>query len=240
MKMMLWGLLLATGLAQAAMYQPVVPKFEQAAATRAKDNQWQDIGTVQIGNVVLPAYSVTVREPMEGGLLTSDVLCKPACRWRFAKSETLVRHQNELVALHVAGLGWLLVPKAWRNLEAGLGVNGSKSLLIKSNDGKGYITYQHTGACVGCALSSAAPFYPQAFQDARDYGFAPRAANPYIKLVRAANGRTLFSYILPNQYPTHGVAYFVSQADTPYQDMRVSLPVEQKALAGVILNAFVH
>lgn len=232
----IFGILMATQV-QAATYQPQVPTFDEAnSSQRAKNNPWQNIGTAMVAGQRLPAYAVSVRNPIEDGWVSEDDACRPKACVLPVPSNLKTTHLGALMAVRVAGMGWILAPKTWRNIEADVGVNGSQALLLQSADGREYVSYYHSGACVGCALTSAAPFFPQAFKQAQSYDYMPDSPNPSIQLVRAQTGKVLFSYTLPNQYTTHGVAFWQNDHDEPYRDMRVTVRQENTALAGVMLN----
>lgn len=70
----------------------------------------------------------------------------------------------------------ILVPKNWQLLNGGVGVNGSISYVFTPKTGKGYLSYYHAGACVGCAMISASAFFPEAQKDAKEHDFAAYTA----------------------------------------------------------------
>ncbi|AUZ06269.1 hypothetical protein ADP71_30820 [Vitreoscilla sp. C1] len=233
----LLGVLMVTQV-QAKTYQPQVPTFNETNGNqRAKNNPWQNIGTAMVAGQRLPAYAVSVSDPIEEGWISEDDACHPKACVLPVSANVRTEQLYRLMAVRVAGMGWILAPKTWRNIEADVGVNGSQALLMKSADGREYVSYYHSGACVGCALTAAAPFFPQAFKLAQADDYEPNRPNPSIQLVRAQNNKVLFSYTLPNQYTTHGVAFWQNADDEPYQDMRVTVSQDNTALAGVILNA---
>jgi hypothetical protein len=68
--------------------------------------------------------------------------------------------------------GWIIVPKGWKPFSAASGPDGSVSLLFAPNkSGQMYLTYYSSGACMGCAESSASLFFPKARQSAKNNDF---------------------------------------------------------------------
>lgn len=239
---LLAGILMGFALtAEAATYSMVVPKFAQDPEERETQNRWQDIGSAHLDNgITLPAYAISVSNPMEAGLLQDNQSCTPkSCDLDIKLTPA---QSKELVALRISGIGWVLAPKQWRDTEAAVGVNGSQSLLLQSPNGRETISYYNSGACVGCAYSAASPFFPRALKLAQENDFMYSNPNPQVKIEHSEASKALFSYTLPQQYPTHGVAWFEDSAstDTNYQNLRVTLSPEHQALAGVILKAGVH
>lgn len=223
--------------AQAKTYSLQMPQFSLSQTEREQQNQWQPIGKAYLASgVAVPAYAVRVNNPVEDGFIEDTTPCtRKSCD--LPRFNIPAQYQKQVMALRISGIGWVVVPHTWRQLEATVGVNGSQSLLIKSVDGKEWLTHEHTGACVGCAYSSAAPFFPAAQKLARENEFFYQLPNPQIHIVRVSAHKVLFSYRLPNSYETHGVARFNPQDDEAYQNLRVTLKPENKSLAGAILNA---
>ena len=226
-----------SGFAAAQTYEAVAPSFAQDASQRQAQNQWHAIGNVHLADgKTVPAYAVSVNNPVDDGLLQDNAACsRKSCDLNVAVSAA---QSGQLQALRISGIGWVLAPRAWKNIEAAVGVNGSQSLLLKSPDGRESITYYNSGACVGCAYSAAAPFFPAALKLAQENEFGydePNAAA--IRIVRPQANQALFSYTLKGQFTTHGKAVFDTDTDIPYQNLRVTLKPAHKDLATVILNA---
>ena len=225
------------------VYQPQAPVFnETQRQQRLQNNPWRDVGSVSFGNMRVPAHAISVRHPIESGWLTDDVDCLgQTCQVKVsAKVSTDTALWQQLKALYVAGIGWVLVPKTWQDIEADVGVNSSQALLATSPDGKESIAFYHSGACVGCALVSASPWFEQAHRAAKAYDFPAYRARSDVHVVRAQADKVLFSYQLPHQYKTHAVAYWRDENDEPYRELRVTLHPSKQALAGLILNVGVR
>ena len=224
-----------SGITEAQAYEASVPQFAQDKVVRQVQNQWQNIGKVYLPNGnTMPAAAISVSNPMDDGLLQDKVACTPkSCDLNV---NLTVAQSEQLQALRISGIGWVLALRGWKDVEAAVGVNGSQSLLLKSPDGRESISYYNSGACVGCAYSAASPFFPNALKLAKDNEFGYSDPSAAIKIVRPNSTNALFSYTLKGQYTTHGKAVFDSGDDLPYQNMRATLKPAQQALAGLILN----
>ena len=136
-----------SGFAAAQTYEAVAPRFAQDASQRQAQNQWHAIGNVHLADgKTVPAYAVSVNNPVDEGLLQDNAACsRKSCDLNVAVSAA---QSEQLQALRISGIGWVLAPRGWKNIEAAVGVNGSQSLLLKSPDGRESITYYNSGACV--------------------------------------------------------------------------------------------
>ena len=228
-----------SGLAAAQTYQVSPPKFAQEQAVRQAQNQWHAIGNAYLANgKTVPAYAISVSNPVEEGLLQDNTACtRKSCDLNVTLNDG---QASQLQALRINGVGWVLAPRAWKNIEAAVGVNGSQSILLQSPDGSEAMTYYNSGACVGCAYSAASPFFPAALKLAQENEFGYDEPNAAINIVRPQANQALFSYTVKGQHTTHGKAVFDQNTDIPYQNMRVTLKPSHKDLANTILNAGVR
>ena len=228
-----------SGLAAAQTYQVSPPKFAQEQAVRQAQNQWHAIGNAYLANgKTVPAYAISVSNPVEEGLLQDNTACtRKSCDLNVTLNDG---QASQLQALRINGVGWVLAPRAWKNIEAAVGVNGSQSVLLQSPDGSESMTYYNSGACVGCAYSAASPFFPAALKLAQENEFGYDEPNAAINIVRPQANQALFSYTVKGHHTTHGKAVFDQNTDIPYQNMRVTLKPSHKDLANIILNAGVR
>jgi hypothetical protein len=70
--------------------------------------------------------------------------------------------------VHLSAYGWLLIPRGWTVVDAGVGANGSMILVAGGANGA-WLEYYDTAASVGSALSAASCTYPQAQKLALEY-----------------------------------------------------------------------
>lgn len=136
-------------------------------AERAAELKVTAIGTRVAGTVHIPAFSVATRtgldlSPLDQSLAELPVLPKSISR-SAAKS---------IQWIHITGYGWLLIPRGWRVVDGGVGADGSMLLMAQSTSGNAWLEYTDAGHCVGCAISQASCFYPQAHAQALEFEFA--------------------------------------------------------------------
>ena len=121
------------------------------------------IGTRLAGNMQVPAYSVDARTgldlgPQERALaelpVLPDAIKAASISW-----------------IHLTGYGWLLIPRGWRVVDAGVGADGSMALMAQANAGDSWLEYTDAGYCVGCAIGQARCFYPQAQAQAVEFEY---------------------------------------------------------------------
>ena len=196
--------------------------------------------------IPLPEASVNGVAVPTYGLSIADVLADDAkARLVFApdKAETLSSQADtdvlaQLAVYYYPG-GWLLVPRDWQLARAGQGVDGSQVLVFAPSSGPGFLRYVNAGACVGCAQSEAALFFPQAQQDAKDDGF-----DFYTGADAAITTVPLRTHVLAYEAEKEGqridgVVYYDKDSDMPYWRVDISLPQGERALARAVLNHFV-
>ena len=130
---------------------------------RASELKVTAIGTRLAGTTQIPAFSVDVRTGLDLG---------PDDR-ALAKLPVLPRgiKAKSLSWVHLTGYGWLVIPAGWRVVDGGVGADGSMVLMAQSKSGASWLEYSDAGNCVGCAISQASCFYPQAYVSALENEF---------------------------------------------------------------------
>lgn len=190
-------------------------------------------GTIRINDIQVPAYGTEIEDPNEGSILRFA----PQRGQRFTAAATSAQLQR-LAAFFTDG-GWMLVPRGWRLQKGRIGSNGSAAWVFVAPDGNGWLTYYNSAACVGCAQSSASPFFPEARRDAQenemefytgtDVPIQSVRLRPNIIAYRASKNNRRFD----------GVVFYQNQGDTEHWHVEVTLPSQQQDLAQPILNRFV-
>lgn len=192
------------------------------------------IGKLQFSNGSIPAYQVYFTAGY------SDKDYETTVPKNFKINKPLDKKlQTELVAYSFDGR-WMLIPKNWRFVEAGVGADGSRAIAFAPPTGQnGHFTYwTNSGGCVGCALDSASLFFKEAdklnqqeferkphYRDSKPT-FTATQIRPYTQAYRTTiNGQNI-----------DGLAYFNNAQDTYVELVEVSLPKSQVHLATPILN----
>lgn len=219
---------LLAGLAQAEIYRldtpPERPPAEAVPRSRA-------LGELALNNGVrLPAMLLIAADPMEdSGWSAAEV---PP----LTLDATLAPDLAAKLTAWATPRGWLLVPRGWRPARGALGVDGSAAIAFTAEDGRSEVSLYDAGACVGCALSAASAFFPQAREQARKEDFsAYEGAGPDLRTV-ALGAHTVGYHSQAGALSVDGLAWFDGTADLPYHDLRVRLPPDQHALARAILD----
>lgn len=216
------------------------PVPAKSAAERAKIHKLVPLGQALFKQGVrIPVYGVTIENPMEDGLLGDYEPCSPKnCQFDFTiKPEQASR----LVLYWVHGVGPFLVPRTWKTIEAAMGPSGIAGAMMVNADGSQALSVYNTSACVGCSLSDASRYFPEARKEALANEFMVyKGSNVPVTKVPLGKDAVAFSYQLPSHYPTHGIAQFygMQQDIINYNQMTVSLKPEDKALATTILNFY--
>ena len=232
LSLLLWVILgLSTPLAQAELYSFGPPP---ATADRADERpQTEAIDPLLINNRTrLPAFRLSLPSGAEDGMRRFD-----------PDSLTLnnrpsPKHADQLAAFYHA-YGWLLVPKGWQAVQGGVGANGSESLLFRPPSGPGYLSFYHTSACVGCAQSTAAVFFPEARKDAQANEFLSYTGTRTPLHTSRIRPHMMAYRTTVDGQQIDGVAYYNAAEDLPFFKVEVSLPANQRHLASPILNWFV-
>lgn len=221
-------------------YECVFPAFKKTASERAKIHKVIAIGQASFKNsVVIPVFGVTIENPMGEGLLTDFQPCTvKTCTFNMTISAA---QANQLLLYQVEGVGMFLAPKTWKNVEAAMGPSGIASLMMSSPDGSEALSIYNTSACVGCSLSAASLYFPEARRQAIANDFtAYKKTNVPVNKVALNKYSVAYSYQLPQHYQSNGIAKFygMQQDIVNYNQMTVSLSPEHKALATTILNFY--
>ena len=133
-------------------------------AERAAELKLTPIGMRLAGTSQVPAYSVMARTGLDLSPEDSAFLAElPILPGKIKASS--------VSWIHLTGYGWLLIPRGWQVVDAGVGADGSMALLAQSKSGISWLEYRDEGNCVGCAVSEASCFYPQAQAQALEYDF---------------------------------------------------------------------
>lgn len=136
-------------------------------------------------------------------------------------------------------MGIILVPKGWQAWAAGVGADGSASLLFAPDaSGQNFLTYYDSGACVGCALSAASLYFDEAKKQAQKEDFATYRRPPALKMVKLNPFVKAYNIAVTSGNPVDGLAYFNANSDDEFFDARVSLDKDNHDLATVLLNQF--
>ncbi len=198
------------------------------------------IGRASFKNgVQIPVYAVNYQNPMEDGMTTSEGSCRQnACSFQFTVP---AEQAASLKLLKLDNLSWILVPKDATITRAQIGANGSAVLAAKST--KATITAYDSSACVGCALSAAAPYFDNARRELEETFPGMDGDRPKKGLKSVRKDRTTAFYSYPaNGRTTHGVAKLLD-GKNPYDDVnfnQLEVTVDQKntKLATTILNFY--
>lgn len=220
-------------------FQPTFPKFSNTDAQRKKINQFYALGQATFSNQVkIPAYSVTVENPAEDGLLKNTQPCaKNNCTFNF-KLDAKQAEKLKLVA--IPSLGYILVPRHWTDISAAAGANGTGSVLIMSPNKKEAITAYDSSFCVGCGLPNATLYFPDLLKQSLDSEFGGyKDLNKKLKLVYPSKTTAFFSYQIPNlNNKTHGIAKYADNDDFNFVNIHVTLDKANQSLATPILNFY--
>ncbi len=201
-----------------------IPKFQRA-------------GEVMLaGGLKIPAYSLSMDSGiLEEGELQTYTPGKPNPEAMKLKPE----FANQLDA-YATPMGMVLVPRGWMPVDASEGADGSFYIYFAPDtSGQTYLSISNTSACVGCAYMSASLYFDEARNLAKENTF------PYCRASRAVHAVPLnptqkaYRIVVTEGNPVDGLAYFDSNEDEPYYDVRISVPAAQHALASAILNQFV-
>lgn len=192
-------------------------------------------GTIPVNNIQIPAYGTEIEDP-DGGE-GSSLKFEPQHGEHFTTAATPAQLQR--LAAYLTSEGWMLAPRGWHLQQGRIGANGSSVWVFIAPDGNGWLRYDNSSACVGCAQSSASPFFPEARRDAQeneidfysgtDVPIQSVRLRPNIVAYRAnKNGRRF-----------DGVVFYQNAGDTGHWHVQVTLPAHQQELAQPILNRFI-
>lgn len=230
------GLIALSSLLCAPALQAEVYRFGVDVASSASTSDLpvvRSLGEAKINQTAVPLYGLTMASPVDDAQLNDGILPTKAFQ------AAMTPEQAEQLALYAHSYGWLPVPRAWVLRQGAVGANGSESLLFAPRQGSGYLKFDHTSACVGCAQSRAALFFPEAKKDAvaNEFLFYTATDVP-ISTVRLRPH--LMAYQAQKQgMRIDGVAFYDARSDLPFWQVEISLPPAQQQLATPILNWFV-
>lgn len=163
--------------------------------------------------VQVPAYAVALINPADD----SD------SAWLWFQASAQERHVPANISTPIAAQlvayyhswGWILVPQEYRLVKAAMGANGSESLLFTAPDGRGYVSYFNTSACIGCAQSAASAFFPEAKRDAIKNEFGTQQTDVPIKKLRLRPHLMAYQAIKQGQR-LDGLVYYNADSDLPF------------------------
>ncbi|XWY20472.1 DUF4850 domain-containing protein [Bisgaard Taxon 45] len=185
-----------------------------------------------LNNQEISVYQTKYENNIEGGWIKSPVMPFST------KLQADVLKNFDLYAMPFEKM--ILVPKHWQLLNGGVGVNGSMSYVFAAKTGKGYLSYYHAGACVGCAIISASAFFPEAQKDAKENDFVAYTSTvPPLTQVRLKPHLIAYQANKGNDR-LDGVAYYHLENDGSFWKAEVSLPESQRKLATPLLNQFIQ
>jgi hypothetical protein len=219
-----------TGAISAEVYKFSLTSPPDKAADQPKVKA---IGDVVInGTIRIPAYQLTVQDGVdESGWSTAtpdSLKIRGSLNPEFAGQ----------LAAYFHAYGWILVPRSWKVTSAAFGADGSAVVSFAPPAGQGHLTYISTGACVGCALSVASVFFPEAHRRAKEDGFLfYTGTNVPMNVVRIRPKIMAYRAVVSGQ-PIDGLAFYDEEADYQFFQVEVSLPAAERSLATPILNWF--
>ncbi|WP_162818242.1 DUF4850 domain-containing protein [Aquirhabdus parva] len=204
--------------------------------------EWTAIGKATFNNGInLPMYGISVENPMDVGVLNDFSDChkvSKTCTFAFSIPDA---QKDQLQLVEIPDTGVTLVPREWREVYAGVGVDGSTSFVFYSQkDRKNLSTSQlahyNAGACVGCAYGAAAQYFDNAIRLAKENDFLIEPRPKGLHLIKVNAKKVIFSRAVNATMEMNGVAYFDPDSDEPYSVTTVTLPKTERALASTLLN----
>lgn len=227
MKFCIIGLCVFSTFVNAKLYQ-----FSFSASSQANESDLPKIQTVQqidINGKTISAFDTEFIDPTDESKLVFE-----------AQAVDAKSFSEQLLKVDLYGLpnGSVFVPKGWQLVNGGLGVNGSQTYTFVPKEGKGYFTYLNTGACVGCAMSEASLFFPEAKENAEENDFM--VYQPSLPVKTVVLNSTLRAYkVEQDEQRLDGIAYYDAGADMPFWKVEISLPTTDHQLADFLLNQFI-
>ncbi len=185
---------------------------------RASELKVTAIGTRLAGTTLTPAFSVDVRTGLDLG---------PNDR-AWAKLPVLPRgiKAKSLSWVHLTGYGWLVIPTGWRVVDGGVGADGSMVLMAQAKSGTSWLEYSDAGNCVGCAISQASCFYPQAYVNALENEFLFDACDNAKVTAAGAKPIPSLQYQIENTKDSsvQTLRNYIDQDGIRYQQLRLHQP----------------
>ena len=220
-------------------FKPQFPQFSENAVQRKKSNSFYALGEAIFSNgIKIPAYGVTVQNPMEDGLLKDSEPCtKKTCNFNFTLK---VQDAAQLKLIELPSIGYVLIPRHWTDISAGVGANGTGSALIMSPNQKEAITLYDSSVCAGCGYPNASLYFPQLLKQSVEYEYGGmQDRNKKLTLVYPSKTTAFFSYQIPNiSGKTHGVAKYIDDGDFNFVNIHLTLEQKNQHLATPILNFY--
>lgn len=193
-----------------------------------------EAGQVQVNGVSVPAYGARVADPHEEGAQLSFAPGPDAHLQSTATAEQL-----QQLAVYYYSHGWLLTPRDWRLRRGGIGANGTALWVFAAPDGSGWLSYSNSSACVGCAQSASAPFFPEAQADARDNEMAYyQGTDVPIQTTRLQPHLMRYQAEKQGRH-IEGLVYYRGDSDLPHWQLEMSLPSSQQELIPPMRDHFV-
>lgn len=187
-------------------------------------------------NVRVRVFNISILNPIEGGLLFPQQDCKTGCDINMTLEPAIA---SQMKIYNIGTSGFFLVPKTWQKIEANMGANGDMEIKMQSDDQQEHLMVYNVPACVSCALSNAAIFFPEAAREyATEYDIHYKGNNANLNIVYPQSTTVYFDYQLSGQHKTHGVARYKHHQDRLYDSMHVTLADSKKILASAMLNFF--
>ena len=134
--------------------------------------------------------------------------------------------------------GWLLAPATWRLMRAQAGMNGSAVFVFAPPRGEtGFLSFQSTGACVGCAAMEASLYFPDIrAQVEEEYGMAYTSSEPPLDSIVDIRPHTRAWRVVLGGRNIDGITFYNGDSDDPFFTWSVSLPDQDGDLATPVLN----
>ena len=221
------------------IFQPTFPQFSENAVERKKFNQFYSLGEATFSNgIKIPAYGVTVQNPMDDGLLKDSEPCtKKRCLFNFTLK---AQDAAQLKLIELPSIGYVLIPRHWTDISAGAGANGTGSALIMSPNQKEAITLYDSSVCAGCGYPNASLYFPHLLKQSVEYEYGGvQDVHKKLTLVYPSKTTAFFSYQIPNiANKTHGVAKYIEDGDFNFVNMHVTLDKMHQHLSTPMLNFY--
>ncbi|WP_227591424.1 DUF4850 domain-containing protein [Acinetobacter shaoyimingii] len=225
--------------AKVETFNPKFSKFSDNAIQRKKWNQFYSIGYATFNNnVQVPIYGVTVENPYDDGILKESKPCtKNTCTFNFKLDP---QQASQIKVIVLPNIGAVMIPRAWTDISASAGANGSGSALIMSADQKEQINLYNSAFCVGCGMPYASLYFPHLLKQSVENEFGGYVdKNKKLNVVYPSKNVAFFSYQIPNlNNKTHGIAKYDDEDTFNFQEISTTLDQSNQNLARPILNFY--
>lgn len=227
MKFCIIGLCVFSTFINAKLYQ-----FGFSASSQANESDLPKIQTVRqidINGRTISAFNTEFIDSTDESKLVFE-----------AQAVDAKNFSEQLLKVDLYGLpnGSVFVPKGWQLVNGGLGVNGSQTYTFVPKEGKGYFTYLNTGACVGCAMTEASLFFPEAKESAEKNDFMIYQSTLPVKTIVLDSTLRAYS-VTQGEQRLDGIAYYDANAVIPFWKAEISLPTADHPVANFLLNQFI-